>query len=102
MTIDTSRLEQLVSAVGPEQDTDVFLCDSAGVLQTSSRLYGKALDKLPMQLPPASHETLVRRMTDDKGHTLLVASTMLAGTDLMLLAVKPSVEAFRPWTTLPR
>ena len=100
VTIDTSRLEQLVSAVGPEQDTDVFLCDSAGVLQTSSRLYGKALDKLPFQLPPASHETLVRRMTDDKGHTLLVASTMLAGTDLMLLAVKPSLEAFRPWTTL--
>lgn len=100
VTIDTSRLEQLVAAVGPEQDTDVFLCDSEGVLQTSSRLYGKALDKLPMPLPPASHDTLVRRITDNAGRRLVVASTMLAGTDFMLLAVKPSLEVFRPWTTL--
>lgn len=100
VTIDTSRLEQLVAAVGPEQDTDVFLCDSAGILQTGSRLYGKALDKLPMPLPPATHDTLVRRITDNAGRRLVVASTMLAGTDLLLLAVKPSLEVFRPWTTL--
>lgn len=100
VTIDTSRLEQLVSAVGPEQGTDVFLCDRDGVLQTASRLYGKALDTLPMPLPPSSHETLVRHMTDNAGRRLVVASCMLAGTDLMLLAVKPSLEAFRPWTTL--
>lgn len=100
VTIDTSRLEQLVAAVGPEQDTDVFLCDSAGILQTSSRLYGKALDKLPLPLPPATHDTLVRRITDNAGRRLVVASTLLAGTDLMLLAVKPSLEVFRPWTTL--
>ena len=47
VTIDTSRLERLVAAVGLMQDTDAFLCDSRGILQTNSRFYGKVLDKLP-------------------------------------------------------
>ena len=53
VTIDTSRLERLVAAVGLMQDTDAFLCDSRGVLQTNSRFYGKVLDKLPLTLPPS-------------------------------------------------
>ena len=97
---DTLRIQQVVSTVGPEHDTDVFLVDTEGVLQTDSSLYGKALEKLPMNLPPASHETVVRRMTDPNGRQLMVASCALAGTDFMLLAVKPTEDAIRPWMAL--
>ena len=97
---DTLRIQQVVSTVGPEHDTDVFLVDTEGVLQTDSNLFGKALEKLPMDLPPASHETVVRRITDPKGRQLMVASCTLAGTDFMLLAVKPTEDAIRPWLAL--
>lgn len=97
---DTLRIQQVVSTVGPEHDTDVFLVDTEGILQTDSSLYGKALEKLPMNLPPASHETVVRRMTDPNGRQLMVASCALAGTDFMLLAVKPTEDAIRPWMAL--
>ena len=97
---DTLRIQQVVSTVGPEQDTDVFLVDTEGVLQTDSNLFGKALEKLPMDLPPASHETVVRHTTSPKGRQLMVASCTLAGTDFMLLAVKPTEDAIRPWLAL--
>ncbi len=100
VTIDTSRLERLVAAVGLMQDTDAFLCDSRGVLQTNSRFYGKVLDTLPLTLPPQSFETTVRPWKDDSGQDLMVAYTSLAGTDFMLLAVKPTLDIYKPWTAL--
>ena len=100
VTIDTSRLERLVAAVGLMQDTDAFLCDSRGILQTNSRFYGKVLDKLPLTLPPQSFETTVRPWKDDSGQDLMVAYTSLTGTDFMLLAVKPTLDIYKPWTAL--
>ncbi|MDO5484022.1 MAG: ATP-binding protein, partial [Desulfovibrionaceae bacterium] len=100
VTIDISQLERSLVPVGPEMGTDIFLCDNAGVLQTSSRLYGKALDTLPLTLPPAGLEPTISRLHDAEGRQLLIATALLAGTDLRLVAVKPGIEAMRPWTSL--
>ena len=94
---DTLRLQQIVSVVGPEHDTDVFLVDKDGVLQTDSSLYGKALESIGMDMPPQSHETVVRRVTDAQGRQLMVASCTLTGTEFVLMAVKPVADAIRPW-----
>lgn len=99
-TIDISQLEQSLMPAGPDLEADIFLCDSRGVLQTTSRLYGKALDSLPLTLPPAGLEPTVSRITNADGQQLLVATALLKGTDLRLVAVKPGREALRPWTIL--
>ena len=95
----------LLDRVHHTQDAELVervltLVDREGVLQTDSNLYGKALETLPLSLPPASHETVVRRITDASGRNLMVASCTLAGTEFMLLAVKPVADAFRPWSAL--
>lgn len=100
VTIDTAQLEELVASVGLMQDTDAFLCDAKGVLQTNSRFYGKTLEKLPLSLPPRSLETTVRHISDAEGTRLVAAYTTLAGTDLTLMAVKPATDLLRPWTSL--
>ena len=100
VAVDTLRLQQVLSAVGPEQDTDVFLVDREGVLQTDSHLYGKALDPCPLPVPQPTAETVVRTVTEPSGRKLMVASCGLAGTDFTLLAVKPVADAFRPWAAL--
>jgi len=100
VTIDITQLEQSLMPAGPDLETDIFLCDNSGVLQTSSRLYGKALDTLPLILPPAGSEPTVRRLTDNNGKQLLVASALLTGTDLRLMAVKSGLAAWRPWGSL--
>lgn len=100
VTIDISQLEHSLMPSGPDLETDVFLCDGDGVLQTSSRLYGKALDSLPLQLPPAGSEPTVRRLTSQNGEQLLVATALLEGTDLRLVAIKSGVDALRPWANL--
>ena len=97
---DTLRLQQIGSVVGPEHDTDVFLVNSDGVLQTDSSLYGKALETIPIAMPPHSHETVVRRVTDAQGRRLMVASCTLTGTEFTLMAIKPVADAIRPWLLL--
>lgn len=56
--IDTLRIQQVVSTVGPEHDTDVFLVDTEGVLQTDSNLFGKGCRKnCPWICSRPLHET---------------------------------------------
>lgn len=100
VTIDTSRLQRLLPLMDQTQDTDIFLCDSEGNLQTNSRLYGKPIRKLPLTPPPPSHETIVTSATDGQGHKLLIASSMIEGTDLQLLAVKSQINAYEPLLAL--
>lgn len=100
VTIDISQLEKALMPTGPDRETDVFLCDGDGILQTESRLYGKALDTLPLHLPPVGLEPEVHRLKEANGQPLLVATALLGGTDLRLVAVKSGPEAFRPWASL--
>lgn len=99
-TIDTSQLDRLVAAMGLDADTDAFLLNRAGVLQTASRLYGPVLQKLPFGLPPVSFDTSVTTLNDGQGHELLTAYAYFPENDLMLMAVKPRNDVLRPWTTL--
>ena len=98
VTIDISRLQRHLRTAGPEQDTDIFLCDSAGTLQTSSRLFGEPMSKLPLKVPSAAIEgTILKEVQDDAGHKLLVAYCAIESTDLWLFAVRPQQDAFKPW-----
>ena len=99
VTIDISQLEKALMPTGPDRETDVFLCDGNNILQTNSRLYGKALEKLPLSLPPVGLEPAVHHLNAD-GQQLLVGTALLSGTDLRLVAVKSGPEALRPWTSL--
>ena len=98
VTVDTSRLQRLLPLMDQAQDTDIFLCDSEGNLQTASRLYGKPFQKLPFTPPPPSHDTLVDRVTDNEGSEFLIASASIEGTALQVLAVKPQLN--KPWLAL--
>lgn len=99
-TIDTGQLDRLVAAMGLDADTDAFLVNRAGVLQTASRLYGPVLQKLPLALPPVSFDTSVTTLRDAQGRELLTAYAYFPENDLALLAVKPRSDVLRPWTTL--
>ena len=99
-TVDTAQLDRMVAAMGLDPDTDAFLVNREGVLQTASRLYGGVLEKLPMPLPPVSFETVVEQIRDPRGLDELVTYAYFPETDMVLMAVKPRTDFIKPWATL--
>lgn len=99
-TIDTEQLNALVSGAGVDPDTDTFLVNRQGILQTASRYYGGVLEKLPMPMPRVSFDNTVNIVTDSQGREILMDYTYLQDTELVLMAVKPHRDFFKPWTTL--
>lgn len=99
-TVDTAQLDRMVAAMGLDPDTDAFLANRAGVLQTASRRYGGVLQELSLPLPPVSFETAVDEIRDAQGRDLLVTYAYFPETDMVLMAVKPRLEFIKPWATL--
>lgn len=99
-TIDTEQLNALVSGVGADPDTDTFLVNRQGVLQTASRYYGGVLESIAMPMPRMTFDTTVKTVTDAQGREMLLDYTYLQDTELVLMAVKPRKDFVKPWTTL--
>ncbi|MEG2173532.1 MAG: ATP-binding protein [Desulfovibrionaceae bacterium] len=99
-TIDTEQLNTLVSGVGVDPDTDTFLVNRQGVLQTASRYYGGVLEILPIPMPRMNFDTTVQTITDTQGREMLLDYTYLPDTELVLMALKPRKDFLKPWTTL--
>jgi two-component system, NtrC family, sensor kinase len=99
-TIDTAQLDRLVAAMGLSPDADAFLVNTQGIMQTSSRLYGGVLHKLPLPVPPVSYDTSVTLLHDAQGQELVAAYAYIQNTDFIVMALKPHSALFQPWTTL--
>ncbi len=99
-TIDTGQFDRLIASMGLEPESDAFLVNNAGVLQTASRFYGAVLDQLPMPMPPMTYETATLETTDPAGRDVFITYTYFQHADFVLMAVKPRAEIFKPWTTL--
>lgn len=99
-TIDTGQFERLIASMSLEPESDAFLVNRDGVLQTASRYYGKVLEKLPLPLPPATYETSIAEATDPAGRDVILAYTYFPQSDFVLMAVKPRAEVFKPWKNL--
>jgi two-component system NtrC family sensor kinase len=99
-TIDTDRFISLIASMGLDPASDAFLINHAGTFQTSSRLYGKVLEKFPMSLPPKTYETNVLETTDPNGQEILIAYSYFASPSFTLILVKPRSEVLRSWYSL--
>jgi two-component system NtrC family sensor kinase len=98
-TLDTMHFDRILGAMGLGPDSDAFLVNRAGVLQTESRRFGKVLDKMPFQLPPTNFESNVQSIQAD-GQNYFIATALIADTDFALVSVKPKPTAFSTWYTV--
>ena len=99
-TIETDRFNSLIGSMGLDPASDAFLVNRSGVLQTSSRFYGKALENFPMPMPPLSYESNVMETKDQNGKEILMAYTYFTSPAFALILVKPRSEVLKSWYTL--
>jgi two-component system NtrC family sensor kinase len=99
-TIDTHTIDELIASMRLDANSDGFLVNKDGVLQTATRNYGGVQDHFSVGLPPFSSEPNCIETTDSLGREVLVAYAYFQNSPFILVVVKPRGELFRAWSTL--
>ncbi|MFH1137749.1 MAG: ATP-binding protein [Pseudomonadota bacterium] len=99
-TIDTEKFNNIIASMGLDATSDAFILNRDGVLQTSSKFYGRVLEKLPFPLPPASFEPTVLETTDPRGQEIIMGYTYFVSPAFVLMMIKPKAEILKTWVTL--
>ena len=74
-TIDTTMFDNLIAAMGLDEESDAFILNKEGIFQTNSRLYGEVLEKFPIKIPSGGYATYVVEKPDPSGNDVFLAYT---------------------------
>jgi two-component system, NtrC family, sensor kinase len=100
-SIDTQKFNELLAEVEVSGKGDIFLVSREGVLQTPSRFYGGALDRMPLEVPEFSDKTQVVE-TALPPEPLVVGYAYIKETPFVLMVVKKKTELMKGWDATRR
>jgi len=98
-TINTAKLDDLISSMGLDAESDAFLINRQGIFQTKSKFYGDVLDHCP-DVPPKSFEPTVIEKKDPLGRDVFMAYAYFNQTDFVFMLVKPRSDVMKVWYSL--
>lgn len=98
-TIDTKKYEELVNSIELGLESDAFLVNKEKILQTSSRYYGKVLEKCTLDIPDVVKGTFVKELKDPYGKDV-IAGFSNVHSDYVFVLVKPKSVILKSWYTL--
>lgn len=98
-TIDTKKYEELVNSIELGLESDAFLVNKDKILQTSSRYYGKVLEKCTLDIPDVVKGTFVKELKDPYGKEV-IAGFSNVHSDYVFVLVKPKSVILKSWYTL--
>jgi two-component system, NtrC family, sensor kinase len=95
-SIDTQKFNDLLAEVEVSGEGDIFLVTREGVLQTPSRFFGDALEKLPLEVPAFAEKTQVMEI-QLQAEPLVIGYAFIQETPFVLMAVKKKASLMKPW-----
>ena len=95
-SIDTEKFNDLLGEVEVSGQGDLFLVNRDGALQTPSRFFGNALQRVPLDVPSYAEKTQVIE-TLMQAEPLIVGYAYIQETPFILMAVKKKAALMRPW-----
>ena len=99
-TIDTNSFENLIKKMEIDPQSDAFLIDSEGVLQTKSKYYGNILEKWPFEVPLRNFNSCLMDMYDHKGQEIILCGSGFSVANYFLIMIKTPSVVLRSWQTL--
>ncbi|NNJ54296.1 MAG: two-component sensor histidine kinase, partial [Ignavibacteriaceae bacterium] len=98
-TIDTKKFDEIISMMELLQESDAFIINSQGILQTNSKFYGNLLEPCSLPVPLGGHGTYVNEVEDSDGREVFVAYSYFFEPDFTLVVAKPSSLILKTWFT---
>jgi len=91
------RFINLLSQIEISEKGDAFIINDWGILQTSSKYFGKIFNRVSFDVPERSEETKVIKFQDSDKKDLVMGYIYLKDTPFILMIVKDSKEFSLPW-----
>ena len=98
-TIDTKKFDAIIATMELDPQSDAFLINKEGILQTDSRLYGKILEECSLSILPGGYGTYLSEEVDKEGREIFIAYTRLLEPEYTLVVVKPRSLILKTWFT---
>ncbi|MBN1652749.1 MAG: two-component sensor histidine kinase [Deltaproteobacteria bacterium] len=98
--IDAARLTQIVWSLETRPDSDAFVINHDGVLQTDSRFNGNVLERCRIEVPPHSESTVVRELTGPDGNSITQGYVYIKNTPFILMVIKRTEALMGGWWKL--
>ncbi|MCF8040336.1 MAG: GHKL domain-containing protein [Desulfohalobiaceae bacterium] len=99
-SIDIDTFNDIIASMGLEADSDAFLLNRQGIIQTPSKFYGQVLDECPIELPPKTFQPTVIEMTDPEGRDIFLSYVYFSKQEFVLFLVKERSLLLRSWYAL--
>ncbi|MHC4501465.1 MAG: cache domain-containing protein, partial [Planctomycetota bacterium] len=96
-TVDTELLNWLIHAQDLDRNTDAFVINYDGVLQTPSAFFGKILDTIDIDVPSQSRGWNFVEEYRENGQWLTCGYAYVARTSFILIAIKREPGLFSKW-----
>jgi two-component system NtrC family sensor kinase len=96
-TLDTQRLQDMLSQLEVSGQGDAFLINREGLLQTVSRYHGQVFEKMALPVPAYSERTEVLEDQLQNGAPVIVGYAYISDTPFILMIVKQKTELMKPW-----
>ncbi|MBW2345113.1 MAG: two-component sensor histidine kinase [Deltaproteobacteria bacterium] len=96
-TLDTKKLDDLLSNLEMAGRGDAFIINREGILQTPSLYHGKILEKLPLPVPKYVPKTQAVEGNDPNGTPLIIGYRYITDTPFILMVVKQKEELMKSW-----
>ena len=103
-TLDTNRLMDVLLSYKTNVQTDIFLINHNGILQTSSQIHGKIFHRAGIDIPEFSTKTTVIRPENGKNNPYVIGysyiSTKTLTTPFVLIVQKTKSDVMGTWLNL--
>lgn len=99
-TINTDRFDELIASMDLDAESDAFLVNEDGLLQTRSRLFGEPLTKLSLDLSSSSYQSSVFHVDAPNGQHYFATSSSLVNPNFVLVVMRPVTAIASSWYTL--
>jgi two-component system NtrC family sensor kinase len=101
-TIDTEKINRQILGFEPGPNSDAFLINRAGLLQTPSRFYGAALERFPLEVPAYSSRAEVIEASGPGGEELIIGYAYIEQTPFVVMEVSRPAGTHESWLSLRR
>jgi two-component system NtrC family sensor kinase len=96
-TLDMNLINQMMYSANMDLNTDVFIINQTGVLQTESVFYGAVLQTADIQVPAGPRKREVISETDTKQGHVNFGYAYIEGTPFILMVIKRMEHPFQHW-----
>jgi len=96
-TLDMSLLSEQIIRTQLDQNTDVFIVNTGGILQTPSIFYGDVMEKLSIPIPKRIQLVETVDEFSDNGQTHTRGFAYIKGTPFILMVLRQHANIFMHW-----